>query len=110
MICNGRNKIFIRKRLYYHDIVRVTGNGGDGMIRLNILKNMDGFLQAVNECDGPVNLLGPDGRKENMNQQYGIQNELLQKYKENKNYLRLSLDIPTTKDYMKIVFFSIGEC
>jgi len=80
------------------------------VIKLNILKNMNGFLQAVNECDGPINLLGPDGRKENINQQYGIQNELLQKYIENKNYLQLSLDIPTPKDYMKIVFFAIGEC
>jgi len=71
---------------------------------------MKGFLQMVNECGGAVNLLHPDGSKENINKQYGIQNELLQKYKENKNYLLLSLDIPTPKDYMSIVSYYTGNC
>lgn len=79
------------------------------MIKLNIL-NMKNFLQTVNECSGMVNLLYPDGRKENINKQYGIQNQLLQKYRENKNYLSLSLDIPTPKDYISIVSYYAGDC
>ncbi len=79
------------------------------MIKLNII-NMDNFLQTVDECEGAVNLLHPDGRKENINKQYGTQSELVEKYRENKNYLQLSLDIPTPRDYMSIVFFSIGDC
>ncbi|MGN6710356.1 ribonuclease HII [Anaerocolumna jejuensis] len=79
------------------------------MIRLNIL-NMEDFLRAVNECAGAVNLLQPDGRKENINKQFGIQSELLQRYRENKNFLGLTLDIPVPKDYMNIVFYSIGDC
>jgi hypothetical protein len=79
------------------------------MIKLNIL-NMKNFLQTVNECSGKVNLLHPDGRKENINKQYGIQNELLQKYRENKYCLPLSLDIPTPKDYISIVSYYAGDC
>ncbi len=79
------------------------------MIKLNIF-DMEGFLQAVNGCSGAVKLLHPDGRKETINHQYGMQNELLQRYRENENYLRLSLDIPTPKDYLRIVFFAIGDC
>jgi len=84
-------------------------NGGFAMIKLNIL-NMKNFLQTVNECSGIVNLLYPDGRKENINKQYEVQNQLLQKYKENKNYLPLSLDIPTPKDYISIVSYYAGDC
>ncbi len=79
------------------------------MIKLNIF-DMEGFLQTVNGCGGAVKLLRPDGRKENINRQYGIQKELLQRYRENKDYLRLSLDIPAPKDYLRIVFFAIGDC
>lgn len=79
------------------------------MIKLNIL-NMKEFLQTVDGCEGPINLLHSNGRKENINKQSLIQSELVQKYRENKNYLKLSLDIPNSKDYMKIVFFSIGDC
>ena len=79
------------------------------MIKLNIL-DMKNFLQTVNECNNPVHLLYPDGRKENINKQYGIQNQLLQKYRENKNFLCLSLDIPAPKDYMSIVSYYTGDC
>lgn len=80
------------------------------MIKLNILRNMYGFLQKVNECDGRVNLLHPDGRKENINKQYEVQSDLLQKYRDNKNCLKLSLDITNPKDYMRIIFYTIENC
>ncbi len=78
------------------------------MVKLKIF-NMKNFLETVNECSGTVNLLYPDGNKENINRQVGIQNELLHKYQENKGCLLLSLDIPTPKDYFRIVYFTIGD-
>lgn len=79
------------------------------MIKLNIL-NMDNFLQTVNACSDAVNLLYPDGRKENINKHYGLQNELLHQYRENKNLLCLSLEIPAPKDYMSIISYYTGDC
>lgn len=82
---------------------------GFAMIRLNIL-NMKGFLQTVNACGGAVNLLCPDGGKKNIVRQPGIQNELLQKYRENKNCLPLSLEIPNPGDYISVVSYYAGDC
>jgi hypothetical protein len=79
------------------------------MVKLNIF-NMKRFLETVNECSGSINLLHPDGRKVNINRQYDIQNDLLQKYRKNNNCLKLSLDIPSMKDYLRIVYFTIGDC
>lgn len=78
------------------------------MVKLKIF-NMKNFLETVNECSGAVNLLCPDGSKENINRQVRIQNELLHKHRENKGCLQLSLDIPTPKDYFRIVYFTIGD-
>ena len=78
------------------------------MLMLNIW-NMKNFLQKVNMCSGAVNLLYPDGRKEDMNKQYGLQNQLLQKHRENKNHLQLSLDIPDSKDYMSVISYYVGN-
>ena len=83
-------------------------NGGIAMVMLNIW-NMKNFLQKVNMCSGAVNLLYPDGRKEDMNKQYGLQNQLLQKHRENKNHLQLSLDIPDSKDYMSVISYYGGN-
>ena len=78
------------------------------MITLNIL-NMKNFLQTVNECDGSVDLLVPDGAKADMRIP-GIQEELLQQHRENKNYLQLSLSVTNPKDYMRIVSYYAGDC
>jgi len=43
-------------------------------------------------------------------QQYLIQNELLRRYKENKNRLSIALDVPNAKDYMSVVFYYAGDC
>lgn len=79
------------------------------MIKINIF-NMENFLQTVNSCGGAVNLIHPDGRGENINKQYDIQERLRKEHAQNKQYLPLILDIRNTKDYMNIVFFSIGDC
>lgn len=79
------------------------------MIKLNIL-DLNDFLHVVNECEGAVNLLYPGGKRENINKEYVAQNELRRTFKENKNYMRLSLDIPSPNDYMSIVFHHIRNC
>lgn len=79
------------------------------MIKVKIF-NMKEFLKTVNECAGAVNLLHVGGRRENINKQYEIQNELIRRYEENKRYLNLSLDIPAAEDYMKIVLYVVGDC
>lgn len=84
------------------------GNGGIAMVKLNIL-NMENFLQMVNACSGAVNLLHSDGRKENMNHQYGLQRELRKRFEENGDFLRLSLDIPGARDYMSIISYYVGN-
>lgn len=78
------------------------------MITLNIL-NMKNFLQTVNECEETVDLLFPDGAKADLRIP-GIQQELWQQYRENKNCLRLSLLVSNPKDYMSIVSYYAGDC
>ena len=79
------------------------------MMKLNIL-NMKGFLETVNACKGMVNVLWSDGKWVNISRQYEIQNNLMKQYKENRNCLRLTVDIPTPQDYMCIVSYYAGDC
>ena len=78
------------------------------IVKLNIF-NINNFFETVNECRGAINLLHQNKKRENINKQYSIQNELLKKHKNNKNFLELSLDIANLKDYMNIVLFTIGD-
>lgn len=79
------------------------------MIKLNIM-NMNEFLKTVNECIGEVKMIDSDGNKQNVNGQDEIQFDLRRRHRENRNYLQVNLDIPDPKDYLKIVFFTIGDC
>lgn len=79
------------------------------MITLRIF-DMNGFLKAVDECHGAVNLLHANGKKTNINKQAGVQYLLFEKFKENKNFLRLNLHIPVTNDYLRIVYATTGGC
>lgn len=79
------------------------------MVKLNIL-NLGNFLNTVNSCIGKVNMLCPDGKKVNINREKIVQNNLWRQYRQNKNYLRLVLEIPNPKDYMRIVSYYIGDC
>lgn len=78
------------------------------MIKLTVY-NAKEFFQAVNGCSGAVYLIHEDGKRENLNKQYDLQQELQRKHKENKNYLKLALDLPNPKDYLRIVYYSIGN-
>ena len=78
------------------------------VVKLNIF-NIEKFLHTINECTGAVNLLSQNKKRENINKQYSIQNELLKNHTKNKDFLQLSLDISNLKDYMNIVLFSIGD-
>lgn len=78
------------------------------MVKLNIL-DMENFLEMVNTCRGAVNLLHSDGRKENINRQDKAQKELLLRFRENGDFLRISLDIPCAWDYMKLISYYAGN-
>lgn len=79
------------------------------MFRVNVYR-LDHFLKVVNDCRGPVNLVHQDGRKEDINKQYGIQRELQRQYAGNNGRIKMSLEIPEAKDYLDVVYYSIGNC
>lgn len=78
------------------------------MVKLDVF-NMENFLQTVNTCSGAVNLLCTNGKAENINKQYIIQHRLLQEHIENNRCSRLALEISNPKDYMRIVYFTMGD-
>lgn len=79
------------------------------MIKMNVF-NMEEFLQIVNECAGAVKIHCPDGSRLDICRQYENQRELRRRHSENRSCLGLTLDIQNPKDYLKIVFFTIGDC
>lgn len=81
--------------------------GGIRMVKLNISSIKD-FLKTVNECNGPINLLSGDGKKEDLTAHVSKQHEMLQLYQKEKGFLRLTLEIPDPKDYMKLVLCSLS--
>ena len=68
------------------------------------------FLDTVNSCSGKVNMLCPDGKKQNINGEEKIQGSLWRQYSQNKNCLRLVLEVPNPTDYMNIVSYYAGDC
>ena len=72
--------------------------------------NMKNFLAAVNDCECAVNLVHPDGWRENINKQYYVQKLLTEEYMENGSYLKLRLEVPESRDYMRLVSRYVAEC
>lgn len=112
MIDKGRNEVFFSRTPHYNDTCKInqpfTG-GGLAVIKLNIL-NLKKFLTTVNACTGKVNMLCPDGKKVNINENEKMQDSLWRQYRQNKNCLRLALEIPNPTDYMSIVSYYAGDC
>ena len=110
---NGyRKEIFFLFLLHYNDTCKVNSSftGGEcKVVKLNIL-NMKNFLDTVNSCSGKVNMLCPDGKKQNINGEEKIQGSLWRQYSQNKNCLRLVLEVPNPTDYMNIVSYYAGDC
>lgn len=79
------------------------------MLRLNIL-NLKGFLKVVNECEGAVKLLYPDGTKKDINKQFEIQSKLLEQHDENQSCSHLILEVRNPEDYYNIVAYYAGDC
>lgn len=79
------------------------------MVKLNII-NINEFLKIVNQCEEPVLMYLEHGKKESICRNFAIQQDLLRKHKKNKNILPITLDIPNTKDYMRIIFFYLDDC
>lgn len=78
------------------------------MFKVDIFR-MERFLEVVNRCTGPVHLLDGVGQKQNINRHHRIQDELLQKHRDSKRHLRLSLEVPNPRDYRNIVNFVISD-
>ena len=101
-----------RRKWHYNDTCKVNPSftGGEcKVVKLNIL-NMKNFLDTVNSCSGKVNMLCPDGKKQNINGEEKIQGSLWRQYSQNKNCLRLVLEVPNPTDYMNIVSYYAGDC
>lgn len=79
------------------------------MLKLNIL-NVDRFLKEVNACKGAVKMRCSDGRAVDINRDLPLQEELRVRYRRNKNFLPLVLDVPGRADYMRIVSYYAGDC
>ena len=60
------------------------------------------FLDTVNACTGKVNMLCPDGKKLNINEEEKIQDSFWRQYRQNKDCLQLVLEIPNPTDYMRL--------
>ena len=79
------------------------------MIKVNIL-NLTGFLDTINQCNGRVSMLAPDGAKVNITRQYGVQHELAKQYQKNRKSLPLTLFFEEPKDYLAVVSYYAGDC
>lgn len=79
------------------------------MIRLYI-QNMKEFLNSVNDCNGAVYLLHPDGHRENLHRHHRRQDRLVAQYHANKNYLPIVLQIDEPADYFRIISAYIWNC
>ena len=105
-------EIFFLCLLHYNDTCKenqqFTG-GEHRVVKLNIL-NMENFLDTVNACIVKVYMLCPNGKKQNINGEEKIQGSLWRQYSQNKNCLRLVLEVPNPTDYMNIVSYYAGDC
>lgn len=79
------------------------------MVKLNIY-DMKNFLNTVNACTRKVNMVCADGKRVNISREEEVQGSLWQQYRQNKNCLRIALDIINPKDYMSIVSYYAGDC
>lgn len=75
------------------------------MVKLNIF-NIEGFLNEVNTCGGPVELHSSDGTVIDIRQNPAAQNRLRQVHQ---TCSSLTLDISRKADYMNLVLFSVGD-
>lgn len=78
------------------------------MVKMNIL-NIEGFLQAVNDCLGPVYLLEDDGRADICRCE-GWQQTLRRRHLANGGRLPLRLELPAPQDHMRLVCYYTGDC
>lgn len=70
----------------------------------------EGIFENCQWLHGPVYIVDSDGRKENINKEYGIQVKLQAEYQRNRKILSLCLEVPTPEDYMSIVNYYVGDC
>lgn len=79
------------------------------MLKINVC-NIERFVEVVNHCEGPVNLLMSDGKYMDLRRDVCLQNELFSNHENNTTRMPLHIDVSVTRDYMRLVYFMMSDC
>lgn len=79
------------------------------MMKLKIL-NLDGFLETIGRCRGPVYQVGPDGSRTDLCRSASLQDALRARYCRDRGELSITLVVPDGHDFFRIVAYYTGDC
>lgn len=79
------------------------------MLKINVF-NIERFVEVVNHCQGPVNLLTSDGAYKDLRRNDYLQQVVYSVQENNAIGIPLYIDIPVTRDYMRLVYFMMSDC
>lgn len=79
------------------------------MLKINVC-NIERFVEVVNHCEGPVNLLTSDGAYKDLRRNDYLQQVVSSLHENNTISIPLHIDTPVTRDYMRLVYFMISDC
>ena len=72
--------------------------------------NMQHFIETVDSCEGPVKMVTSDGIFEDLRGNEFLQNILSSFHAGHTSAMPLNLNVQVTKDYMRLVYFMMGDC
>jgi len=75
------------------------------MMKLKIL-NLDGFLETIGRCRGPVYQVGPDGSRTDLCRSASLR----ARYRRDRGELSITLVVPDGHDFFRIVAYYAGDC
>lgn len=73
------------------------------------IHNLEGFLEVVNSCRGPVDLYGPGKREGDLRGNRVVQRELWDVFRANRGEVEVWLYVTDPKDYLSVVHFYTAE-
>lgn len=79
------------------------------MLKINVF-NIERFVEVVNHCQGPVNLLTSDGAYKDLRRNEYLQQAVYSVQENNAIGIPLHIDTPITRDYMRLVYFMMSDC
>lgn len=79
------------------------------MMKLKIL-SLDGFLETIGRCRGPVYQVGPDGSRTDLCRFASLQDALRARYRRDRGELSITLVVPDGHDFFRIVAYYAGDC